>query len=492
MFMKRYVNSARPIIATALILSLLMFEAVDVKLYCSASSKSATESSVEVATGGSASEPGETKEPGNDTGSENSVDQPQVPATTNPEGNPPPTDGAETDNKSKKIKKSKFRASILPGRVVYRWDKSEKQQYACFFIKAENSKKWRIKKLKGNMAKYEPKFKEGKKYRFKIRLYDSEKNIIKKSKTEKIFIPKAPENITVSRGTYANINIRWKKNRLEKYIIYRKDKDSYKYLKKSSDGDISESLPKYDEQSIYKIFSFTRFGGRRYISRPSYKRYTVKSFVDTKSSLYTYEEMVYDLSCFQKYYPGYIKVTSIGKSRDGRELYDVILGNEASGKTMLVIYTVHAREYMCTQLGMNQIEYYLQNLDKEIRGKKVESILNGISIHMVVMANPDGITLCQKGINSIKNNKLRKNLLRMSKGVNLSSWKANAAGVDLNRNFPYKFKTEGKAGYADYPGKKVASEPEVKAIIKLTKTLKGRLRGAVNYHAMGEIIFGDC
>ena len=37
-----------------------------------------------------------------------------------------------------------------------------------------------------------------------------------------------------------------------------------------------------------------------------------------------------------------------------------------------------------------QMEYYLQNYNKEIDGKKEKDILEKIAIHYIPMANPDG------------------------------------------------------------------------------------------------------
>nr|MCR5624870.1 hypothetical protein [Lachnospiraceae bacterium] len=120
------------------------------------------------------------------------------------------------------------------------------------------------------------------------------------------------------------------------------------------------------------------------------------------------------------------------------------------------------------------------------------SILDSICVHMVVMGNPDGVEIAQKGIGVITTTKLRNKLYKMSRNTSTSQWKANARGVDINRNFPYKFKKEGKPCPSYYTGKKAGSESETKAIMKLTKKLKPTLKGVVNYHAMGNIVFGSC
>ena len=71
-------------------------------------------------------------------------------------------------------------------------------------------------------------------------------------------------------------------------------------------------------------------------------------------------------------------------------------------------------------------------------------------------------------------------------------WKANARGVDLNRNYPVRFRKQGKRGPMGYSGPKACSESETRAIKKLTDQLRSKktLRGVISYHAMGSIIFG--
>lgn len=53
----------------------------------------------------------------------------------------------------------------------------------------------------------------------------------------------------------------------------------------------------------------------------------------------------------------------------------------------------------------------------------------------MTMVNPNGVTLQQRGLNAFPK-KDHANLIRMNAGSkNFKRWKANAKGVDLNRNF---------------------------------------------------------
>lgn len=213
--------------------------------------------------------------------------------------------------------------------------------------------------------------------------------------------------------------------------------------------------------------------------------------VDTRHQKYTYGEMVNDINAIKRKYPEYVSVNVIGKTVDGREIHDIILGNpEASGCVMFQA-SVHAREYMCSQLVMKQIEYYLSNYNQKYNGESYHDIFDKVCVHIVPMTNPDGVTIAQKGINGIRSKTLRKKLKKMPGISRSSNWKANARGVDINRQFNYKF-VKGKslkkyACYAGYGGPSPASEKESKALLYVVNTYNPK--ATVSYHAMGNVIF---
>lgn len=196
-----------------------------------------------------------------------------------------------------------------------------------------------------------------------------------------------------------------------------------------------------------------------------------KKIVYCKSKKYSYSDMKKDIQQLAEKYPDYCSYKIIGKTRQGRNIYDLMIGNPEAKKSMLVVSTLHAREYVCSATTMRIAEYYLDNYDKKIGGTKPCKVFDKVQLHIVAMANPDGVYIAQH---------------------KRSNWKANSRGVDLNRNFPCNFMVRGKRGAEGYSGKKAASEKETQAVIKITKELKKnqKLCAQVNYHAMGNIVFG--
>lgn len=196
-----------------------------------------------------------------------------------------------------------------------------------------------------------------------------------------------------------------------------------------------------------------------------------QEIVSLEHKKYSYKKLCADLKALKKKYNAYVFYQSIGKSRENRNIYDVVLGNPEAENTILVVSTLHGREYIATVVCMKQLEFYLQNYNKTVDGEELSELFENCNVHYIMMANPDGVTISQ---------------------TKSARWKSNAKGVDLNRNFPYKFKKMGKAGESGYSGKKAASEPETKAVIALTKELEETQNLAVvNYHAMGNIVYGD-
>ena len=220
-------------------------------------------------------------------------------------------------------------------------------------------------------------------------------------------------------------------------------------------------------------------------------RVQAKTIVDTGHKRYSYSEMKNDLKLLQKRYKDRLEVNVIGKSADDRNLYEVVLGNTKAKKHLLVIANLHAREYMTIQLTMRQIEHYLAYYNRTIGSSKVSNTLKKVAIHIVPSANPDGTAISQYGFGAIKSRSLRSKLRRM--GGSSYRWKANARGVDLNRNWNVAFKVRGGSpGGSGFSGYHKASEPETQALVKWVNSVdkKGKVVGVISYHSTGSIIYG--
>ncbi|MBS6951614.1 MAG: M14 family metallocarboxypeptidase [Enterocloster asparagiformis] len=219
---------------------------------------------------------------------------------------------------------------------------------------------------------------------------------------------------------------------------------------------------------------------------------------------YSYEQMEADIASLQTAYGDKITVNVIGTSLDGRSIYDIILGNPQAETQILMQGAIHAREYMTPLLMMQELEYALAFYDTgHYNYKSISDMLQKVAIHFVPMTNPDGVTLSQFGIDAIRSDALKQGIRDcydrdVSLGrtsdtfeVYLTKWKANAAGVDLNYNFPYgweELSTQLIApSYGTYKGPAPFSEPESKALSALADQYPFAI--TVSYHSQGEVIY---
>ncbi|WP_167954910.1 M14 family metallopeptidase [Anaerosporobacter faecicola] len=214
--------------------------------------------------------------------------------------------------------------------------------------------------------------------------------------------------------------------------------------------------------------------------------------VSTTDKLYDYSNMKADLKLLSRYYPDILSVTTIGTTSDKRNLYCAILGNPNAEKHILIQGSIHAREYINTQLLMAQLEYFLVHYEKgSYEGTTYKELFDEVAIHIIPMANPDGVIISQYGLKKIRDKKLVIALQGMQKSSNYTRWKANAKGVDLNKNFSFGWtKKTGvkKPGSMNYPGTKALSQKESKAMVAYTESISG-LKTVLSYHCMGNIIY---
>lgn len=379
-------------------------------------------------------------------------------------------------------------------KVIVKWNKVKQAVKYVVCVKEKNKKEYLQKSISETQISI--KLTLGEMYYLTVAAFDENEKKVTETKEYKIAIPQGISKVFTCSHGLKKVEITWKKStQAEYYIIYRKQKteNDYKKIGKRKKCRYLDKDIETDKEYQYKIVPVMQTENTNFIGSAGRVAFSSKKIVATDHQKYSYTEMAKDIKELTKKYYGIVHSEIIGKSEDGRNIYDIAVGNPDAEKSLLVVSTVHAREYMASLLCMNQIEYYLQNYYGKIDGRKVNKVLDEICIHYIPMANPDGVSISQFGISSIKSASLRQKLYKMNRG-SISLWKANARGVDLNDNFPYNFHRFASPGREGYSGESAASESESKAIISLMKKLKkqSKLKGAVNYHAMGSIIFGSC
>lgn len=226
--------------------------------------------------------------------------------------------------------------------------------------------------------------------------------------------------------------------------------------------------------------------------------------IDLSTSLYTYDRMAADLTLLAGAYPDRMALETIGTTADGRDLYVVYFGNRNAERQIFICAATHAREYMTTQLVMKQLEYYSAHYDTDTyNGRTYREIFTDTCFVVVPMVNPDGVSISQLGEAGIRDETLRAGLRSiydsdMANGYTtddydyyLTRWKANARGVDLNRNYSpgWELVTDRNAPSSTfYKGEAPGTEAEVQALMNVVNSLSNP-RMAISYHSYGDLVY---
>lgn len=211
------------------------------------------------------------------------------------------------------------------------------------------------------------------------------------------------------------------------------------------------------------------------------------------SGMYTYDQMTADLTKLAAAYPDSIRVSSIGATALGRKIPEVILGNPKAAHSIMIQSSMHAREYLATQMTMKMIEYYAQQYRSggTWNGHSIRKLLNTVCLYIVPMSNPDGVSIAQSGKASVPAASTAiQSFISLFSGT--TGWKANANGVDLNRNYPTGWTALTAVTVPSpegYRGSTPASENETKAMMALAASRS--YDAYVSYHMAGNIIYYD-
>lgn len=220
---------------------------------------------------------------------------------------------------------------------------------------------------------------------------------------------------------------------------------------------------------------------------------------------YSYDDMMEDLASMAYYFPDRTTLRTLGETADGREIPEAVLGDPESETHLIFQYTMHAREYINSLLAMRQLEDYLLHYDEPVIGETTyRELFEKVCFHVIPMDNPDGVMISQEGPEAIRDEELRDGLeaifeydddhgyVKGSREQYWRRWKANARGVDVNRNFDSGW--DGYSGHGApsterYKGEAPGSEAESRIILALEKEYP--VAACISYHSAGGTVYWD-
>lgn len=202
---------------------------------------------------------------------------------------------------------------------------------------------------------------------------------------------------------------------------------------------------------------------------------------------YDYESLSRDLRTLESDYRE-ISRTNIGASIEGRGIYCIKIG--AGSRRVLLNGAHHGLEYLTATFLMRFVCETAAALHTgaPMLGINIRALLNKVTLYIVPMVNPDGVDIAVNGID-ITNPYHRRLIAKV--GIHCFSriWQANVRGVDLNHNYNADWQRGTRAGATRFGGEYPESEPEVRAVTSLVRTVGFDMMTA--FHSQGGEIYYD-
>ncbi|ANB59637.1 gamma-D-glutamyl-L-diamino acid endopeptidase 1 [Anoxybacillus amylolyticus] len=215
----------------------------------------------------------------------------------------------------------------------------------------------------------------------------------------------------------------------------------------------------------------------------------LETFIVNGKQPYDFAVMKQDIDDLCTYYP-FIRQRTIGTSVLGQPLIELSVGR--GPKKIHVNASFHANEWITTAAVMAFVNEYALRLTNDALDRSLLDYYKKVTLSIVPMVNPDGVNLVLNGPSETEPH--RSEVLEINGGnLDFSQWKANIRGVDLNNQFPAKWEIEqmrkipkGPAP-RDFPGVAPLTEPETKAMARLTEDSDFAI--VVAFHTQGKEIY---
>ncbi len=220
------------------------------------------------------------------------------------------------------------------------------------------------------------------------------------------------------------------------------------------------------------------------VSDTSAPQNTSVSLIDT-SYAESYSSLMGKTSELSAKYESILKLSNAGYSGGGRQMKMFKLGN--GSKKALVVGAIHAREHLTTKYLLKVTEDYCNAYFSEsgkYNGYNIKELLSEYTLYIIPCCNPDGLEIIFSRDSAAENVAISA----------LSEYKANKAGIDLNRNFPLGWDAidNGVTAPADYyfKGYSAGDATETKVLMNLCES--NNFEFMLSIHIRGNCIYwGD-
>ena len=213
---------------------------------------------------------------------------------------------------------------------------------------------------------------------------------------------------------------------------------------------------------------------------------TTQAFPAADSEYHTYEELTAAIRAVETAHPGLVRVSSIGRSHEGRELWIAKVSDnvavDENEPEVLLDGGHHGREHLSVEMALATLKHLGGRYTSDAAIKRR---VDGTETWILFNLNPDGTTY-DGGGSSYRD--WRKNR-QPTPGT-------SAIGTDLNRNYGWKWGccggSSGSPTHENYRGPAAWSAPEVAALKRFVdgRVVNGRqqIRIHLSFHSFGRVI----
>ena len=200
-----------------------------------------------------------------------------------------------------------------------------------------------------------------------------------------------------------------------------------------------------------------------------------------------YDTVVSWVRDLEEAYPELVTSFEAGTSVEGRTIYGFTMGR--GERVIYMEAAIHASEYVTSNVIAYMADRYLVGYREDTCEEgyiSYRELLDNFTFYIIPQVNPDGVNIAQNGFKA--------STLPVwtydAQGANYPyQYKANANGVDLNRNFPYHWDPKLENGITwpsrrYYCGPEAASEPETRMIINIMQNIPAE--AFIDVHKFGE------
>ncbi|KAI1709568.1 zinc carboxypeptidase domain-containing protein [Ditylenchus destructor] len=256
-----------------------------------------------------------------------------------------------------------------------------------------------------------------------------------------------------------------------------------------------DDLAKFiDEKETIHSPKFSDGTGKWQRDSPTFGPHNSNTFGLVMGEYHSYDDILAFMARVEGQLPrGVVQLRSIGRSSEGRDIRGIQFGRprDTTRPVVWIDAGIHSREWTAIHTAV----YFIYHIANEILSGKDSPLLKyleSIDVLILPCVNPDGYEYTKSDPRNPLVRFWRKSRSAERCDTDNSNQMRCCRGVDLNRNFDFRFAETGTSYFPCseiFHGSGAFSEPETRAIrdAVLNSDLRGRIAAMVTMHAYSQL-----